>query len=48
MESIDAGRCDLPPALRLAALRIALASASPLNPAHTIIRMPADHGWPAV
>ncbi len=48
MEPIHAGRRDLLLAPLIAALPVAMlqsASASPLNPAQTIIRPPAEHLW---
>lgn len=45
MDPIQADRRALLLVPLLAALPVASASASPLNPAQTIIRMPADHAW---
>ncbi len=48
MDPIQAGRRDLLLAPLLAALPVALASAasaSPLDAAQTIIRLPAEHAW---
>jgi hypothetical protein len=48
MDSMQASRRDLLMAPLLAALPMALAtaaSASPLNPAQTIIRLPTEHSW---
>lgn len=48
MDPIQAGRRDLLLAPLLAALPMALAanaSASPLDPAQTVIRPPAEHAW---